>query len=106
MEPDTLITSSVMDMRVPGKGASGKKEDGKVQQIGMYNRDTPFARILKLQEALYKVQGRIASIASSLRAAEEADRRMELERQRLDLVRIKATGEIPDKDGDEDAVHK
>lgn len=106
MEPDTLITSSVMDMRVPGKGTNGKKEDGKVQQIGMYSRDTPFARILKLQEALYKVQGRIASIASSLRAAEEADRRMELERQRLDLVRIKATGEIPDKDGDEDAVHK
>lgn len=103
MEPDTLITSSVMDMRVPGKGTSGKKEDGKVQRIGMYSRDTPFARILKLQEALYKVQGRIASIASSLRAAEEADRRMELERQRLDLLRIRATGEIPDKDGDEDA---
>lgn len=107
MEPDTLITSSVLDMRVPGRDKkTGKREDGKVQNIGMYNRDTPFARILKLQEALYKVQGRIASIASSLRAAEEADRRMELERQRLDLVRIKATGEIPDKDGDEDAVHK
>lgn len=107
MDPDTLITSSVLDMRVPGKtGKGGKKEDGKVQTMGMYSRDTPFARILKLQDALYKTQGRIAAVAGALRAAEEADRRMELERQRLDLVRIKVTGEIPDKDGDEDAVHE
>lgn len=107
MDPDTLITSSVLDMRVPGKvGKTGKKEDGKVQTMGMYSRDTPFARILKLQDALYKTQGRIAAVAGALRAAEEADRRMELERQRLDLVRIKVTGEIPDKDGDEDAVHE
>ena len=29
MDPDTLITSSVLDMRVPGKvGKTGKKEDG------------------------------------------------------------------------------
>lgn len=55
MDPDTLITSSVLDMRVPGKvGKTGKKEDGKVQTMGMYSRDTPFARILKLQDALYK----------------------------------------------------
>lgn len=51
MNPDTLITSSVLDMRVPGKtGKGGKKEDGKVQTMGMYSRDTPFARILKLQD--------------------------------------------------------
>ena len=28
---------------------------------------------------------------------------LETEQQRLDLLRIRATGEIPDKDGDEDA---
>lgn len=104
MEPDTLITTSVMDMRVPGKaGKNGQKADGKIQKIGMYNQDTPFARILKLQDALYKTQGRIASVAGALRAAEEADRRMELEQQRLELLRIRATGEVPDG-GDEDGV--
>ena len=36
MDPDTLITSSVLDMRVPGKaGKTGKKEDGKIQTMGM-----------------------------------------------------------------------
>lgn len=99
---DELITSSVMDMRVPGKNSAGEKVDGAVQNIGMYSKDTPFARILKLQEALYKTQGRIASVASALRAAEEADRRMELERERLDIMRIKVTGEVPGGDGDED----
>lgn len=104
MDPDTLITSSVLDMRVPGKvGKTGKKEDGKVQTMGMYSRDTPFARILKLQDALYKTQGRIAAVAGALRAAEEADRRMELERQRLELLRIRATGEVPE-DGDRDGL--
>lgn len=104
MDPDTLITSSVLDMRVPGKaGKGGKKEDGKVQTMGMYNRDTPFARILKLQDALYKTQGRIAAVAGALRAAEEADRRMELEKQRLELLRIRATGEVPE-DGDRDGL--
>ena len=104
MNPDTLITSSVLDMRVPGKtGKGGKKEDGKVQTMGMYSRDTPFARILKLQDALYKTQGRIAAVAGALRAAEEADRRMELEKQRLELLRIRATGEVPE-DGDRDGL--
>ena len=104
MNPDTLITSSVLDMRVPGKvGKTGKKEDGKVQTMGMYSRDTPFARILKLQDALYKTQGRIAAVAGALRAAEESDRRMELEKQRLELLRIRATGEVPE-DGDKDGL--
>ena len=73
--------------------------------MGMYSRDTPFARILKLQDALYKTQGRIAAVAGALRAAEEADRRIELEKQRLELLRIRATGEVPE-DGDRDGfVH-
>lgn len=107
MDPDTLITSSVLDMRVPGKvGKTGKKEDGKVQTMGMYSRDTPFARILKLQDALYKTQGRIAAVAGALRAAEEADRRMELERQRLELLRIRATGEVPEGGDEDGSIHQ
>ena len=107
MDPDTLITSSVLDMRVPGKvGKTGKKEDGKVQTMGMYSRDTPFARILKLQDALYKTQGRIAAVAGALRAAEEADRRMELERKRLELLRIRATGEVPGGGDEDGSIHQ
>lgn len=101
MDQDVLIINNVMDMRVPG-GRGERKQDGADQNMGMYFKDTPFARVLKLQEALYKVQGRIATVAGALRAAEESDRRAELERQRLELMRMKVTGEVDDsEDGDE-----
>ncbi len=104
MDPDTLITSSVLDMRVPGAAKKGgQKKDGYTQNMGMYSKDTPFARILKLQEALYKTQGRIAAAAGALRAAEESDRRIELEKEKLELLRIRATGEIPE-DGEENGT--
>jgi hypothetical protein len=66
----------------------------------MYSKDSAFARALKLQEALYKVQGRIAKIADSLRAIEEQAQRMELERARLEIMRMRATG-VVDSDLDE-----
>ena len=101
MDEGTLIINNVMDMRVPG-GRGDRKQDGANQNMGMYFKDTPFARVLKLQEALYKLQGRIATVAGALRAAEESDRRAELERQRLELMRMKVTGEVDDgEDGDE-----
>ena len=101
MDEDALIINNVMDMRVPG-GRGDRKQDGANQNMGMYFKDTPFARVLKLQEALYKLQGRIATVAGALRAAEESDRRAELERQRLELMRMKVTGEVDDgEDGDE-----
>ena len=96
---DTLHLSSLMDMRLPG-GRGSAKQDGKNQQMGMYTSDTAFTRAMKLQEALYKVQGRIAHIADSLRAQEEADRRLEIEKQRLEIMRMRATGAVafPDVD--------
>lgn len=98
-EEDKLYVNSVMDMRVPG-GKGKDKADGKVQTMGMYNKDSAFARSLKLQEALYKVQGRIATIVNSLRSLEESDRRIELEKRRLEILEMKATGviEVPDID--------
>lgn len=90
---DSLYINNVLDMRVPA-GRGDKKRDGAAQQMGMYSKDSAFARVLKLQEALYKVQGRIARIADSLRAAEEHARRMELERRRLDIMRMRATGVV------------
>lgn len=88
---DELYLNSLLDMRVPGG----------VQNMGMYSKDTAFARMMKLQEALYKVQGRIAKIADSLRAMEESEKRLELERSRLDIMRMRATGEF-EVDGPEE----
>ena len=97
---DALFVSSLLDMRTPG-GRGKDKKDGANQTMGMYSKDSAFSRVLKLQEALYKVQGRIAKIADSLRALEESDRRMELEKQRLEILRMRATGavDVPDPDG-------
>ena len=102
---DSLYISSLMDMRVPG-GRGKDKKDGAVQSIGMYSKDSAFARVLKLQDALYKVQGRIAKIADSLRALEENEKRLELEKKRLEILRMRATGmvETPDPETGEDAA--
>lgn len=91
---NTLYLSSLLDMREPaGKGENVR--DGARQQLGMYTKDSAFNRILKLQEALYKVQGRIATITNSLRAMEEADQRLALERERLNILRMRVTGAVP-----------
>lgn len=96
---DELYISSLMDMRVPNK----MKGDGATQQLGMYSKDSAFTRIMKLQEALYKFQGRIAKIADSLRAIEENEKRMDMERERLDILKMRVTGsvEIEDAEGEE-----
>ena len=102
---DSLYINSLMDMRVPG-GRGKDKRDGALQSMGMYSKDSAFSRVLKLQEALYKVQGRIAKIADSLRALEESEKRMTLEREKLELLRMRATGavDVPDPETDgEDA---
>lgn len=98
---DALFINSLLDMRVPG-GKGDKRADGAKQNMGMYSKDSAFARILKLQEALYKVQGRIATIAASLRALEESEKRMELERERLEIMRMRATGAVPFDDPEEE----
>ena len=90
---DALYLTSLLDMRLPA-GRGKDKQDGAVQNMGMYSKDSAFSRALKLQEALYKVQGRIAKIADSLRALEESQRRMELERERLELLRMRCTGAV------------
>ncbi len=67
--------------------------------------DSAFKRVQSLQEALYKVQGRIAKIADSLRGLEESEQRFKMERERLDILRMRETGivDVPDeKDGLDD----
>lgn len=93
---DSLYVSSVLDMREPRGG-----QDGAKQTTGMYTKDSAFNRVLKLQEALYKIQGRIAKIADSLRMMEEFGEKIALERERLEILRMRATGMVDSPDGEE-----
>ncbi len=95
---DSLYVSSVLDMREPKGG-----QDGAKQTMGMYTKDSAFNRVLKLQEALYKIQGRIAKITDSLRMMEEFGKKIELERERLEILRVRATGMVDAPDGEDGA---
>ena len=88
-----LFIASLTDMRVPTS-----KADGAEQKMGMYNKDSAFTRVLKLEEALYKVQGRIATIANALKALETTDIHIEIEKRRLDIMYMKATGTVEIED--------
>lgn len=70
--------------------------------------DSAFKRVQSLQEALYKVQGRIAKIADSLRGLEESTARLAMERERLDILRIRATRvvDVDDLEESEDVPDK
>ena len=106
LPPDQLIVSGVTDMRVPG-GRGKRKRDGANQRIGMYQKETPAQRILQLQEALNKIHGRILSAAAQMQKNEMDKLHLETEQQRLELLRIRATGEIHEPgDGDKDAVYE
>lgn len=95
---DSLYVSSVLDMREPRGG-----QDGAKQTMGMYTKDSAFNRVLKLQEALYKIQGRIAKITDSLRMMEEFGEKIALERERLEILRMRATGMVDAPDGEDGA---
>ena len=56
--------------------------------------DSAFKRVQSLQEALYKVQGRISKIADSLRGLDESAARLAMERERLDILRMRASGSV------------
>lgn len=56
--------------------------------------DSAFKRVQSLQEALYKVQGRISKIADSLRGLDESAARLAMERGRLDILRMRASGSV------------
>lgn len=64
----------------------------------MTNKDSAFSRVMKLQEALYKVQGRIAKIIDIIKSMDETEGRMALERDRLEIMRMRATGSVPVED--------
>lgn len=79
---DTVFLNSVT------KITGGKKD------ITYRMSDSAFKRVQSLQEALYKVQGRIAKIADSLRGLDESAARLAMERERLDILRMRASGSV------------
>lgn len=95
---DALYVDSVMDMQVPASKSAGADST----KLAMKNiiKASPFKRSMVIQEALNKVQGRIATVLAALRQHEVDESRMELERQRLELMRIRYTGSWDDGEDD------
>lgn len=98
---ENKILSKIADYEAADDGAvylSAMTEIRGKNNTTMRFSDSAFKRIQSLQEALYKVQGRIAKITDSLRALDERAARLELERQRLDILRMRAANSV-DVDG-------
>lgn len=98
---ENKILSKIADYEAADDGAvylSAMTEIRGKNNTTMRFSDSAFKRIQSLQEALYKVQGRIAKITDSLRALDESAARLELERQRLDILRMRAANSV-DVDG-------
>lgn len=95
------ILSKIADYEAAEEGAvylSAMTEIRGKNNTTMRFSDSAFKRVQSLQEALYKVQGRIAKITDSLRGLDESKERLELERQRLDILRMRASNSA-DVDG-------
>ena len=93
-DKEELFLTSVTDMREPGEDANGDIKDGAVQNMMMNKKDTAFVRIERLREALNKVSGRIITLTTQIRQQEEFEKRYALEVARLEIARMRATGEI------------
>ena len=101
--PEELFTATITDMRKPGPDAEGKTADSAVQKMAMVNKDSAFVRVTQLREALNKVSGRIISLTTQIRQQEEFEKRYTLELARLDIAKMRATGEVDvDPEGDEE----
>ena len=107
-DPEKLFTASITDMRKPGKDKDGKQADGAVQKMVMNNKDSAFVRVTQLREALNKVSGRIISLTTQIRQQEEFEKRYALELERLDIAKMRATGEVdvdPEGGTEDETVH-
>lgn len=102
---ENKILSKIADYEAAEEGAmylSAMTEIHGKDDTVMHFSDSAFKRIQGLQEALYKVQGRIAKIADSLRALDESAARLELEKQRLDILRMRASCSVEVDDAEAD----
>lgn len=91
------ILSKIAEYEAAEEGAvylSATTEIHGKNETTMHFKDSAFKRVQSLQEALYKVQGRIAKITDSLRMLDESTTRFELERQRLEILRMRAAQSV------------
>ena len=96
----------------PGGGApngnTNAVKDGAVQKMVMDNKDSAFVRVTQLREAMNKVSGRIISLPTQIRQQEEFEKRYALELERLDIAKMRATGEVdvdPEGGTEDETVH-
>lgn len=94
---ENKILSRIADYEKAEEGAmylSAMTEIRGKNDTTMRFSDSAFKRVQSLQEALYKVQGRIAKITDSLRGLDESAARLAMERERLDILRMRASGSV------------
>lgn len=94
---ENKILSRIADYEKAEEGAmylSAMTEIRGKNNTTMRFSDSAFKRVQSLQEALYKVQGRIAKITDSLRGLDESAARLAMERERLDILRMRASGSV------------
>ena len=101
---DSLYINSLMDMRVPG-GRGKDKQDGALQSMGMYSKDSAFSRA-EIAGGARQGAGPHRQDRGQPAGAGGERKRMTLEREKLELLRMRATGavDVPDPETDgEDA---
>ena len=81
-----------------------------MERIAEYEscKDSAFVRVTQLREALNKVSGRIISLTTQIRQQEEFEKRYALELERLDIAKMRATGEVdvdPEGGTEDETVH-
>lgn len=108
---ENKILSRIADYEKAEEGAmylSAMTEIRGKNDTTMRFSDSAFKRVQSLQEALYKVQGRIAKITDSLRGLDESAARLAMERERLDILRMRASGsvDVPGMEESDDPPNK
>jgi uncharacterized protein YjcR len=92
---DTLYLYRMMTMEMPN-GAEMKYR----------SESSKFARRMLYEQELNKVQGRIQKLLDSIRAREDANKRMEFEREKFSFAKQKAMGEFEVDDSGEISQEK
>ena len=73
---------------------SKQPQSGEKLHMRITNNESAFTRQMRLEELLNRVQGRIAKVLEALKNCDNERERLELEHKRLELMRMRITGEI------------
>ena len=101
-EDKAELLDRTMTMLLPGGGS-----------MEYISKSSPFSRRMTLEQELNRVDGRIIKLLDSIKSQEDAQKRLELERERLGFSKQKARGIfnfgdggeiLPDNEGPEDEI--